>query len=70
MGRLAGGGDSRHGQLAADWVEVFAPVVFAPHAPANDYFVRHDPDRVTRRLVRRLEALGHTVLLKGPEVAT
>ncbi len=36
----------------------------------NDYFVRQDPDRVTRRLVRRLEALGHTVLLKGPEVAT
>lgn len=31
--RLAGGGDSRHGQLAADWVELFAPVVFAPHAP-------------------------------------
>jgi len=34
-GRLAGGGDSRHGQLAADWVEVFAPVVFAPRAPAS-----------------------------------
>jgi hypothetical protein len=33
-GRLAGGGESRHGQLAADWVEVFAPVVFAPRAPA------------------------------------
>lgn len=32
-GRLAGGGGSRHGQLAADWVEVFAAVVFAPHAP-------------------------------------
>jgi len=36
----------------------------------NDYFVRQDPDRVTRRLVRRLEAPGHSVLLKGPEVAT
>lgn len=36
----------------------------------GDYFVRQDPDRVTRRLVRRLEALGHTVLLKGSEVAT
>ncbi len=32
---LAGGGDSRHGQLAADWVEVFAPVVFAPRAPVS-----------------------------------
>ena len=30
--RLTGGLSSRHGQLAADWVEVFAPVVFAPHA--------------------------------------
>jgi hypothetical protein len=36
----------------------------------NDYFVREDLDRVTRRLVRRLEALGHTVLLQAPEVAT
>ena len=34
-GRLAGGGASRHGQLAADWVEVFAPVVFAPRAPTS-----------------------------------
>lgn len=32
-GRLARGTSSRHGQLAADWVEVFAPVIFAPHAP-------------------------------------
>ena len=36
----------------------------------SDYFTRQDPDRVTRRLVRRLEALGHTVTLHGPEVAT
>jgi transposase len=36
----------------------------------NDYFVRQDPDRVTRRLVRRLEALGHTVLLQAPKAAT
>jgi len=49
---------------------VFAPVVFAPHAPANDYFVRQDPDRVTRCLGRQLEALGHSVLLQAPEVAT
>ena len=33
--RLTGGQSSRHGQLAADWVEVFAPVVFAPHAPSR-----------------------------------
>jgi len=36
----------------------------------NDYFVRQNPDRVTRRLVRRLEALGHSVVLQSPEVAT
>ena len=26
--------ESTHGQLVADWVELFAPVVFAPHGPA------------------------------------
>lgn len=26
--------ESAHGQLVADWVELFAPVVFAPHRPA------------------------------------
>jgi hypothetical protein len=25
---------ARHGQLVADWVEVFAPVVFEPHRPS------------------------------------
>jgi hypothetical protein len=25
---------TRHGQLVADWVEVFAPVVFEPHRPS------------------------------------
>jgi transposase len=38
-----------------------------------DYFTRHNPDRVTRRLVRQLEALGHHVTLapteEPPEVA-
>jgi hypothetical protein len=28
-----GAAGSRYGRLAADWVEVFAPVVFAPPAP-------------------------------------
>ena len=27
--------ESAHGQLVADWVELFAPVVFAPHRPAS-----------------------------------
>ena len=32
--------------------------------PGNDYFTRQNPDRLTRRLVRQLEALGHTVILE------
>jgi hypothetical protein len=27
--------ESAHGQLVADWVELFAPVVFAAHRPAS-----------------------------------
>jgi hypothetical protein len=27
--------ESAHGQLVADWVELFAPVVFAPHRPSS-----------------------------------
>jgi hypothetical protein len=27
----------------------------------GDYFQRHDPERQTKRLIRPLEALGHTV---------
>jgi transposase len=35
-----------------------------------DYFARRDPERITRRLIRRLEALGHTVTLQTPQPAT
>jgi hypothetical protein len=35
----------------------------------GDYFTRQDPDRLTRRLVRQLEALGHDVKLQPREVA-
>ena len=30
----------------------------------GDYFQRRDPERQTKRLVRQLEALGHTVTLE------
>ncbi|MDT7554314.1 MAG: transposase [Pseudonocardiales bacterium] len=33
--------------------------------PGNDYFTRQNPDRLTRRLVRQLEALGHNVILEA-----
>jgi transposase len=35
----------------------------------GDYFTRQNPDRLTKRLVRRLEALGHQVTLEPMEVA-
>ena len=43
--------ESDHGQLLADWVELFAPVVFAPHAPsawpaAGSLLLNHLPFRV------------------------
>ena len=31
----------------------------------GDYFIRKDPQRLTKRLVRQLEALGHTVTLQA-----
>lgn len=32
--------------------------------PGGDYYVRRDPERVTKRLVAQLERLGHTVILQ------
>ena len=34
----------------------------------GDYFIRQNPDRITKRLVRQLEALGHCVTLEPREV--
>jgi hypothetical protein len=43
--------ESAHGQLVGDWVELFAPVVFAPHRPSSwptegSLLVDHIPFRV------------------------
>ena len=35
----------------------------------GDYFTRRDPERHTKRLVRQLEALGHTVTLQAREAS-
>jgi transposase len=35
----------------------------------GDYFIRQNPDRITKRLVRQLEARGHRVTLAPREVA-
>jgi transposase len=32
--------------------------------PGNDYFTRQNPDRITKRLIRQLEALGHNVTIE------
>ncbi len=37
--------------------------------PGGDYFTRQNPDRLTKRLVRQLEALGHNVTLEPQEAA-
>src|ERR1700687_5578644 len=35
----------------------------------GDYFIRQNPERLTKRLIRQLEALGHTVTLQPREAA-
>jgi transposase len=35
----------------------------------GDYYTRQNPDRITKRLIRQLEALGHHVTLQPREVA-
>ncbi len=35
----------------------------------GDYFAHRNPNRITKRLVRQLEALGHIVTLAPREVA-
>ena len=35
----------------------------------GDYFTRQNPDRVTKRLIRQLEALGHHVTLEPQDAA-
>ncbi len=35
----------------------------------GDYYQRRDPERQTQRLIRQLEALGHTVTLQPAATA-
>jgi hypothetical protein len=53
--------ESDHGQLVGDWVELFAPVVFAPHRPRawpakGSLLLDHLPFRV-----RALDASGRRI---------
>jgi transposase len=36
--------------------------------PGNDYYTRQNPDRLTKRLIRQLQALGHNVTIEPREV--
>lgn len=56
-----------HSILTAAWHMLLTGELYRD--PGSDYFTRQDPGRITRRLVRQLESLGHTVTLQPREIA-
>jgi hypothetical protein len=54
-----------HSILTAAWHMLQTGELY--NDPGSDYFTRQNPDRITTRLVRQLEALGHTVTLQSCE---
>lgn len=56
-----------HSILTAAWHMLSTGELYRD--PGSDYFTRQDPDRITRRLVRQLESLGHSVTLQPREMA-
>jgi hypothetical protein len=52
--------------LASAWHMLSTREVYREVGP--DYFVRRDPERAVRRLVRQLEALGQQVSVELPAV--
>ena len=56
-----------HSILTAAWHMLQTGELY--NDPGGDYFTRQNPDRITRRLVRQLEALGHTVTIEPREIA-
>lgn len=55
-------GAVKHSMLCACWEMLSSGELYRD--PGGDYFARRDPERQTKRLVRQLEALGHTVILE------
>lgn len=55
-------GAVKHSMLCACWHMLSTGELYRDLG--GDYFVRRDPERQTKRLVRQLEALGHTVMLQ------
>jgi transposase len=56
-----------HSILTAAWHMLQTGELY--HDLGGDYYTRRNPDRLTKRLVRQLEALGHQVTLEPREVA-
>jgi transposase len=56
-----------HSMLTAAWHMLQTGELYRD--PGGDYFTQRDPEKTTKRLVRQLEALGHSVTLKPREVA-
>jgi len=56
-------GAVKHSMIVAIWHMLSSGELYRDLG--EDYFTRRDPERVTRRLVRQLEDLGHTVTLEA-----
>jgi transposase len=56
-----------HSILSAAWHMLQTGEVYRDLG--GDYYTRQNPDRITKRLIRQLEALGHHVTLEPREVA-
>jgi transposase len=52
-----------HSMLTAVWHILSTGEIYTD--PGGDYFVRRDPERMTKRLVAQLERLGHSVTLEA-----
>jgi transposase len=56
-----------HSMLTAAWHMLRTGEVYRDLG--GDYYARQNPDRITKRLIRQLEALGHHVTLEPRQVA-
>jgi transposase len=55
-------GAVKHSIIVACWHMLTTGELY--REAGGDYYQRRDPDKQTRRLVKQLEALGHTVTLE------
>jgi transposase len=67
LGHTKALGAVKHSIIVACWHMLTTGELY--NDPGGDYFHRADPQRATRRLVKQLEALGHTVTLQETAAA-